>query len=245
MTPSRVFCLAALFLFSAATCFAQSTGSDESAVDDAQTAPRKQYRVEVIAFQYQGPDSAGGEVFDPFYVEDYLPGTGIDMDEYDRVRESVTFTELRVLRNAVERLRSRGQYSVLAAAAWIQPLLSEREAVDVPLGDALWASAGALTASTEGSSSPQLAGTVRIYGGHYLFADVDLKATLPGRAARDGATGESFDQSDDNRTGLDYSRANRDLVPYRISERRRIKLEEVHYFDHPYIGALVSVTRHQ
>jgi hypothetical protein len=34
------------------------------------------------------------------------------------------------------------------------------------------------------------------------------------------------------------------LAVYHISEIRRIKLDEVQYFDHPYIGAIVSVTRY-
>jgi hypothetical protein len=44
---------------------------------------------------------------------------------------------------------------------------------------------------------------------------------------------------------LEYSPTNLDEpegLIYRIAEKRRVLLDEVHFFDHPYFGALVKVS---
>lgn len=62
----------------------------------------------------------------------------------------------------------------------------------------------------------QLDGTFRFYLSRFLHVDIDL--TLQEKAA---ATGE---------------------LNYRLSEHRRIKTQELNYFDHPKFGVLVRVT---
>lgn len=232
MTLPRTISLITVLLLAGQLCFAQSDSTS-----------RKQYRVEVIAFQYRGPDSSGGEEFDRLVVENYLPGPRFDMDQYNRVQETVTYTQPVQLRSALERLRSRPQYSVLAASAWVQPLLSERQAVDVPLGDFRGASSSG--SSSGQSDSPQVAGTVRIYGGHLLFADVDLRVTLPRRPGADSVPERSEDAQSTGGGSFGRTRLDDGRRTFRISEQRRIKLDEVHYFDHPHIGAVLSVTRYQ
>lgn len=232
MTLPRTISLITVLLLAGQLCFAQSD-----------TTSRKQYRVEVIAFQYRGPDSSGGEEFDRLIVENYLPGARFDIDRYNRVQETVSYTQLAQLRNTLERLRSRPQYSVLAASAWVQPLLSQRQAVDVPLGDFRGASGSG--SSSGQSDSPQVAGTVRIYGGHLLFADVDLRVTLPRRPGAGSAPEQSVGAQSTGDGSFGRTRLDDGLRTLRISEQRRIKLDEVHYFDHPHIGAVLSVTRYQ
>lgn len=230
MTLARTISLITVLLLAGQLCFAQSDSTS-----------RKQYRVEVIAFQYQGPDSSSGEEFDRLVVENYLPGTRFDMGEYNRVRETVSFTQPVRLRDALQRLRGRPQYSVLAASAWVQPLLSQSQAVDVPLGDFSVTGSG----SSGQSTSPQVAGTVRIYGGQLLFADFDLRVTLPRRPGAGAASGQSAGAPSTGGGNFGRTRLDDGLRTFRISERRRIKLNEVHYFDHPHIGAVLSVTRYQ
>lgn len=236
MILSRVFSLIVVVVLAGQPCFAQSEQSDST---------RKQYQVEVIVFQYQGPDTTAGEDVDRLVVEDYLPRASFDMDEYNRVRQTVSFTNIAQLGGALQRLRSSAQYSVLAASAWVQPLLSRNEAVDVPLGDGASASAGSLEGSSGGALSPQLAGFVRIHGGHLLFADLELRAALPGRPGRQSLSQESLGASGSRDTRFGRTRLDDGYDTFRLSEKRRIKLDEIHYFDHPYIGAVLSVTRYE
>lgn len=232
MTLPRTISLIIVLLLAGQLCFAQSDSTS-----------RKQYRVEVIAFQYQGPDSSSGEEFDQLIVETYLPGARFNMDEYNRVQATVSHTQLVQLRGALERLSSRPQYSVLAASAWVQPLLSQRQAVDVPLGD-FRAATGAGSSSGQ-SASPRVTGTVRIYGGQLLFADLDLRVTLSRRPGAGSVPEQSADATSTGDGSFGRTRLDDGLRSFRISEQRRIKLDEVHYFDHPHIGAVLSVTRYQ
>lgn len=222
-------------MFVAQACFAQS--------DDAGSSSRPEYRVEVIAFQYRGPDSSGGERLDRLLVEDYLPGASFDIDEYNRVQQTVSFTGIGRLGGTLERLRASPQYAVLAASAWIQPLLSEREAVDVPLEGEAASSGDSQQDRSRRSAAPRLQGSVRIYGGQLLFVDMDIQAALPRRQSGGQASKQSMDASGDRETGFGRTPLDDGLETYRISETRRIKLDEIHYFDHPFIGAVLSVTR--
>jgi len=229
MNFPRALSFIAVLLLAVPTCFAQS--------EDSGAASRIRYHVEVIAFQYQGPDTAAGEQLDRVLVESYLPEPGFDIDEYNRVRETVSYTGVTQLSGALERLRASPQYSVLAASAWVQPLLSQRQSVAVPVGEDY---PGATSAGPSGGAvSNQTTGSVRIFGDHLLFVDMNLLASL----ARAPATAsDSFGGAS---SGAAAARDAGGLRSYRISERRRIKLEEVHYFDHPYIGALLHVSRYQ
>ncbi len=225
----RFVSLIAIFLLTSQACFAQS--------EEAGSSSTKQYHVEVIAFQYQGPDSSGGESLDRLIVEEYLPEPAFDVDEYNRVQDVVSYTGFKQLGRALERLRASPQYDVLSAAAWVQPLLSQSRAVDVRLGEDAPASSDMLQ-DARGFAGPQMAGSVRVYGDHLLFVDLNLRARLPSRVSADQSSGSA--DSTTGRTRLDDAHD-----AFALSESRRIKLDEIHYFDHPYIGAIVSVTRHE
>lgn len=233
----RFVSLIAIFLLTSQACFAQS--------EEAGSSSTKQYHVEVIAFQYQGPDSSGGESLDRLIVEEYLPEPAFDVDEYNRVQDVVSYTGFKQLGRALERLRASPQYSVLAASAWIQPLLSEREAVDVPLAGEAASSGDSQQGLSRRSAAPRLQGSVRIYGGQLLFVDMDIRAALPRRQSGGPVAGQRVDASGDRETGVGRAPLDDGLESYRISETRRIKLDEIHYFDHPFIGAVLSVTRNE
>lgn len=126
MTTPRIVSLIVLWLLGGQMSFAQS--------EDASSSSTKRYHVEAIAFQYQGPDTSGGESLHRLTVEEYLPESAFDIDQYNRVRDIVSYTGFKQLGRALERLRASPQYSVLSASAWVQPLLSRSRAVDVRLG---------------------------------------------------------------------------------------------------------------
>lgn len=211
-----------------------SSGSDTGDAASGAADNRIQYLVEVITFRYLGSDMSGGETFDQLYVEDYLPSDPFDIDEYNRVNGTVSYTNMSALAGALQQLQGSERYQVLSSNAWIQPLLGRDEAVDVPLGQDGGTSLGASSGEPVYS---RLSGSMRVYGDYLLFVDIDLKIKLPARAEDTGYTTVIGGAS----TSEPLSDG---IETFHLSERRRIKLEEIHYFDHPYFGAIVSVVRH-
>jgi hypothetical protein len=76
---------------------------------------------------------------------------------------------------------------------------------------------------------PTLSGQVRFYSKTLLFIELELRFTQP--------------LTNIPRTTVPYSAAYYQTPVYIIRETRRLKLNEIHYFDHPRFGALVKVSR--
>lgn len=147
-----------------------------------------------------------------------------------------------------------GAYRPLYHASWQQPELDEDHALyvhlhadrggntDVP--EAATTRAGengaadgmdaAGTAAVPAYSAPEPAfdAMLRVRASHFLHLDVDA-AYFP----EDPAVLHTAQDADPDRTA--YNRA--DYV--RLTESRRIRLKELHYFDHPLFGVIVQVTR--
>ncbi len=71
------------------------------------------------------------------------------------------------------------------------------------------------------SAAEGLDGKIQVHGGHLLFADVVVNYAgmrLPGMVT---------------------------ASVYSIEEKRRLKLNETHYFDHPFFGVILRVSRHE
>ncbi|MGB5260681.1 MAG: CsiV family protein [Gammaproteobacteria bacterium] len=127
------------------------------------------------------------------------------------------FTELSSSRyqlNSVRySLKRGGEYTVLYHRAWRQLAYSPSQAVDYPVH------------SFSSDSRQSIEGSVRLVRERYLHLSLDLvlkdaTAQLPGH----------------------YSDAPGNTPVYRLSEKRRIKISDLHYFDHPHIGVLALVT---
>ena len=208
------------------TIFATAVFAVDTATTTVPEVPAKQYRVEVIVFKNQGPDSSGGELWskglDLPQVTDPAPAQPLTAT--DQLSESVTFVELQHLREALAVLRKDSRFDVTVARAWLQPLTGKNSAVRVPVGlpGPLTGNVGA-TAYTPPNT---IGGTLKLYEHRLLFVNVDLTGRFPTAMASDPAT-----------------LANPTPIDYHISETRRVKLNEVHYFDHPYLGAVVRVSR--
>ena len=87
-------------------------------------------------------------------------------------------------------------------------------------------------------------GIVRLRSSHLIYADIDF-SFFPERflelqqAARRSQEGEAEPEWDEDNPPLDP-----DLADYvRLTETRRIKLNEIHYFDHPLFGVILQVSR--
>jgi hypothetical protein len=153
------------------------------------------------------------------------------------------------------KLRRNPRYDVLLHAAWRQPPIDLKEDAAVyvfdrmtdlerPLPDAQAAPEQSVTAGVVSlppsnglaesvdsePMAPRFSGTLKVASGRYLHVALDLLYRHPTlRAGGVNAEGHAVEAT---RTALQG---------YRLNETRRIKLGEVHYFDHPAFGALVLV----
>lgn len=113
-------------------------------------------------------------------------------------------------------LQQGGEYTVIYHRAWRQLAYSPSRAVDYRVN----ALADDKRNSVEGS--------VRLVRGRYLHLDMNLLlkevATQPPGHYTDGPVA---------------------MPAYRLTEKRRIKTSDLHYFDHPRFGVLALVTAHR
>lgn len=75
------------------------------------------------------------------------------------------------------------------------------------------------------SESGELGGSLRFYLSRYLILDLNLILRVPPSGGFFGVLGQEKEET-----------------VFRLSEPRRIKVSELHYFDHPRFGALVRVS---
>ncbi len=114
---------------------------------------------------------------------------------------------------------SNGRFAPLLHLAWRQPAQSKKSAKTIYLQ----------SAATSTNGIPRLQGTVRLSVQRYLHIDLDL---LLQRKEIKRADDSGFIQSSSfspERTG------------YRFKTHRRMRSEELHYLDHPRLGAIVIV----
>lgn len=206
---------------------------------DAQPNVERRYLVEVIIFKNTGPDSSDGELWDQGFVlppttpdglaeppaPDYVYDAPAGAAELPRLPEQPVIhgKELVHMIDILSKLESSQRYEVLVRHAWTQPMRDKSNAIPVPVGlnPALTADAAMLYAPPT-----PVAGTVKMFEQRLLFIEADVTARMATALANDpGSLVSPVD------------------IEYRIKETRRVKLNEVHYFDHPYFGLLVRVSR--
>ena len=127
----------------------------------------------------------------------------------------------RLLESAQQRLTPKKGYRIVAFYSWIQPAIRKTQARtfeivgDTPYGDIL-------------------DGQVRFYKNRYAHIDLTLKMTrrIPQKIRADFARHEGLAPEE-----LPES------WTFHLSETRKIKSNEWHYFDHPLIGALAVIRR--
>ncbi len=129
------------------------------------------------------------------------------------------FTELTADAYRMNAIRSTlagsGRYRVLYHRVWRQPAYDRGHAVGYPVH----------TTATSGRDS--VTGAITLLKERYLHLDVDLLLTTGGNAP------------------AAYSNGTGSLPVYRLAEKRRIRSNELHYFDHPRFGVIARVTPYQ
>lgn len=258
--------------FAACVLFSTPVPAQEPAAGGAQPAPAvtspdtgvraapatadnvRQYLVELIILKNETSQNYDAEIWDRFSAfpgnQEPLPAAGIadqpgasvDPQPYAALPPEVEPAQLEHLADSFRILQADPQYRVLQHAAWLQPITGKKAAAvihisrlpgaalatgpDQPVIDA--PGAGPAAAGTS-----QLSGTIRIYENRLLFVEVDLAYRDPYGAAQADPAG---------RYGYGAGVAPHPMT-YRINEKRRVKLNELHYLDHPLFGALIRVSR--
>ncbi len=179
------------------------------------------YQVEIVIFAYPQPNADGEQ----FAADEGLPAPqglaqlGDGGQGTGPVVTPLSSSSYR-LNGVLGALRRGGKYRPLLHASWLQPDAGRIRGVYVS------SSAAAATPGLTATDVEQVMGSVRLRVTRFLHVDMDL-AYFPG-AAPPGVTEAGGPEQADH---------------VRLRESRKIKLNEVHYFDHPLFGALLQVSR--
>ena len=188
------------------------------------TKMRKEARLELL----ESPENISANVNSPSNSVDTI--ISFELDTLKEIRDS---------------LKSNPQYEILQTLSWQQLEADYRHS---PLIDML---------------TPQMKGVIRVYAPNLLFAELNLtyvqNGILPESILKIDAETESgvpeepksnlptFDTryySIDGSNDLYFEAETKPaLVRYFIDEQRKLKLDEIHYFDHPQFGVILSVKR--
>ncbi|MBI2994241.1 MAG: hypothetical protein HYY48_08720 [Gammaproteobacteria bacterium] len=201
------------------------------------------YQVEVIVFETLRPNPDG----ELFAENSGLPETegAVELTATGATGANPSpFAAYRVITPSRYRLggvygslRSSQDYRPLLHVAWEQPgsgegptrLVHVERSAGLESGGAGVAAAAADLSATAPAAARIVDGTVRVRSGRFLHVDVDM-AYFPEAGVLDP---ESRVPSPDSRH----------VGPVRIQTSRKIKLNELHYLDHPLFGVLIEVSR--
>ncbi len=173
----------------------------------------KSYEIEVVVFENKLPELVGGEQWTPGRP---APIAGLeDAIEPGDAPETVPAAG-GSLTPAVAALGRDPNYRILAHKLWVQTAEAKNDTTPVRI---------------RGKIPGELDGAIKFYVSRFLHLEVDLffrdENAPPAIAAADpGAAGAVP--------------ANEQF--YELSETRRVKSKEVHYFDHPRFGAVVRIS---
>ena len=185
----------------------------------AATSPAN-YTVELVVFKNLMPDLEGKEIWSPDRVSTVIPG----LDQAKNAAESNDDTT--DIGKAVALLQTNDKYQVLTHKRWIQTADARSSSpvfrITDPAGD--------------------LDGTVAFYMSRFLHVDVDLllKDEPSNNSGATAALASAQPVASAASSAMENAR-NPELV-YRIDESRRIRSNQMNYFDHPKFGVLLLIT---
>jgi hypothetical protein len=187
------------------------------------------YQVEMIVFEHLYPDTAGEQWFSNQGLPDITNSVELVTDQLrERVAYQVLPSGRYKISGVYSALKSSRDYRPIMHIAWQQPGLTRSRAKYVHIR------------RMEGLSNPdsiqeglvKIDGTVRLRGGHFLYLDIDLAYFL-----------NALPESMINSAMINENVTNQLSDHTRLSESRKVKLNELHYFDHPLFGVITWVRR--
>jgi peptidoglycan-binding protein CsiV len=206
------------------------------------------YQVEVIVFDRLYPDLDGEQwQNEEFKIRDNMVELQPSNDIFNSDPELVPFMILDKKRNRMSGiyrvLKLSSEYRPLYHISWQQPASERRQSRYVHIQRLEGEGTTKVIKTTEVTEEPEFLeefimpdrivdGSIRIRSGFYLHADVDLSyfKQLPPENKVIRNSEESF-------SGL------QEKTVIKLKESRKIKLNEIHYFDHPMYGVILQVSR--
>jgi hypothetical protein len=124
------------------------------------------------------------------------------------------------LKNELERLQSSGNYQVLTYFSWVQNFNETPRWIHIVGGQGFDQAGRPVEDVDHDSYYRELNGKIKIAVDYYINLSSDLYLTEP-----------------------DDSMQPTPLRTFSMGQKRRLKLNEVNYLDHPLIGALINIER--
>lgn len=177
----------------------------------ATSSDDKSYELEVLVFENKSTELAGEEQWPPFL--DAVDAGTKDAAEPDNAKPGSR------LEAAAAALRADPRYRVLAHKTWTQFAEAKKDSLPVRISD---------------GDAKELDGSVRLYVSRFLHLDIDL-------ALRGSEAIQPFKLEPGSTLAPLPATPTPGVALYKISEGRRVKSKEIHYFDHPKFGALVYI----
>ncbi|RKZ49657.1 MAG: hypothetical protein DRQ58_01425 [Gammaproteobacteria bacterium] len=188
----------------------------------------KWYQVEMVVFEHLVTDNSG-ELWDT----DGLPDYSASVELVTKTHGSSAFKRLPASRYKLggvnKNLKLSSDYRPVYHVAWQQPELTKSRAKKVHIKN----------------PEAKINGTINLRGGHLLHLDVDLSYFVD--LTTESVT--SYTEENISVAGEDVEEIEIDEeiimsgTYAQMKETRRIKLNELHYFDHPLFGVIMRVTR--
>jgi hypothetical protein len=202
------------------------------------------YQVEVVVFDRLNPNLDGeqwqNEVFKvrDNLVELQAAGTSEGLIPYMLLDKGLNRL------NGVQRVfKLSSQYRPLIHLSWQQPATKRKQSRYIHLQRLDGNQSVSVAELSDLDDEPEfidelvplnriIDGSIRIRSGFYLHADIDLSyfKDLP-------AENKILRTSDESFVGIT------DKTVIKLKESRKIKLNEIHYFDHPMFGVILQVSR--
>ena len=175
----------------------------------------KWYQVEMVVFEHLILDTSG-ELWDTGNVPDYSNAIELVTDP-DGSKAFKMLPSSRYKLGGVNKvLKLASGYRPVHHVSWQQPELTKSRAKKVHIKN----------------SEAKINGTVNLRGGHLLHLDIDISYFV-----------DLFTESITWYTEKDSEEVVMNGTYAKMKETRRVKLNELHYFDHPLFGVLMRVTR--
>lgn len=187
------------------------------------TAFARNYEVELIIFERNVDSTSSTENIDNSLAarqqkEQHIRSVATKAVQYN-INQGV-----RKLGTVQQQLTSSG-YRILRSSHWVQPGNVYQNAPVISLG-------------VNNSALPSA--FIRIYKTSLIFADLNLKLTPLQQLSTTSAIDLASEQNQQS-TSFVTPEITPAQTDFYISEKRRLKFKEIHYFDHPRFGAILGI----
>lgn len=157
------------------------------------------------------------------------------------------------LNDAEKRIQQQGNYRIIAHKAWRQPIQSKEKAENIRFyggrfyrthlsNEALSDDPQNATSQSSDLPSYEIDGVLKLSKSRYLHLKADLSFTKPMRVLTSiSGPNQAVSLAQVNNTQHWENEPNARLQPFRLNQSVRIRMNEVHYVDHPMFGMLITV----